>query len=224
MDIPKEPGIFLHPNQLIYRYQYNFSPTAYNITVRIPGLEDATTTISVITLDKLNTPKYNQQYIYLIPDNPLRIQWDGNEWNEVDVTFEFLERMTDSIRRKKVHIQNVNFDLSPYPKYREMTITYEEFVKEVIAQIPIDGDVVKRYLGIISIEIYGGDINMVNYIKFYNGYTDFNVGEYSNIQNGYGLLASRCTFIKDSMEFDYWTTEQLLEEPRLRYLKLYPYH
>ena len=235
-NIPKEVGNFYNPGQVLYRFDYqlffippnetirNTYKDIINFTVRIPGFEEATATLSMISLDRLSTPKYHQQYLYLVPDSPLRIQWDGNEWNEVDVTFEFLEVLEDTARSKKVHIQNKNFDLSPHPLYREMSITYEEFIKEVISQIPIDKEVKKRYVSYIAIIISGGDRNMVNYIKYYNGYTDFNVGEYSNIQNGYGLVASRFTYIKDSMEFDYWTTEQLLAEPRLRYLKLYPYH
>ncbi len=221
-EIPKDNGIFHSPGQLIYRFEKrlrDFSGTL-GVTVKIPGLPDATGAVLLIDSASINTPKKGQQYLYLVPDSPLRIQWDGHQWNEIDVAFEFIEETSDTLRSAMIHIQNTNWFETPTPKYRELSITYEEFIREVLAQLPEDPEVLRRYFGYHSIKINGGDKNMVNYIKFLNGFNDFNDRAFSNIINGIGLLASRSSSMVDSLRFDYKTRQQLLGENRLKKFKL----
>ena len=101
-----------------------------------------------------------------------------------------------------------------------MKITYEEFIREVLLQIPRDDMVKQTFLGYISITVLGGDANMVQYKKYLNGYTDFNIQVFSNIENGIGLVASRTSFVRDSLRFDYTTRQTLIKENRLRVLKI----
>ncbi len=222
-DIPKDAGIFHFPGQKLYRFSHNF--ISFNgrvlVSIFIPGLPVARANIQMVRLDSITLPKVNQQTIYLIPDNPLRIHWSGNKWNEIDVVFEFIEHMKNSERRSKwVHIQNTNYVTSPHERYREMKITYEEFIREVLQQIPQNDSVKYAFFGNISIIINGGDENMVNYMKYLYGFSDYNVITFSNIENGIGLLASRSTFIRDSLRFDYFTRQFLINENRLKVLKI----
>ncbi len=221
-NIPKDSGLFLAPDQVLFRFVHN-NPGRVSLKVSIPGLADATARVDVVRLTRINTPIDAQMYFYLVPDSPIRVQWDGNPWNEIDVSFEVIEFSGVISRSRTVHIQNRNYDMSVHALYRELSITYEEFLLALSQQIPKDPDVDRRRFGNIRIEINGGDINMVNYIKYYNGYTDFNTLGYTNVTNGFGLLASRCSFIKDSMHFDYHTIQGFLADPRMRYLKLDPY-
>ena len=229
-EVPKDSGLFLAPGQELYRFEYAFrwafkNAPPYEVTVRVgvPELPMALVKINVVNLDYLNTPTHVQQFFLLEPASPIRIQWDGNPWNEIDVSFEIEEKLPDRKRSRWIHIQNTNYSISPHDKYREMTITYDEFLRELAQHIPLDPEVKTRRFGNINIEISGGDENMVNYIRYYGGYTDFNLNGYSNIENGIGLLASRCHFRKDSLHFDYETIQSFLADSRLRYLKLDPY-
>lgn len=65
---------------------------------------------------------------------------------------------------------------------------------------------------------------MVNYMKYLNGYNDFNIQDFSNIENGLGLLASRSTFTLDSLHFDYQSRQALMKENRLKVLKISPWN
>lgn len=225
--IPKDSGFFYSPDQSLFRFSQQLSPATSQVEVRvkIPGLPDATAHITPVQLVNLNTPKLAQQYIYLVPSSPWLIQWDGNPWNEIDVAFEFLEDRGDSVLTSRwVHIQNTNYFDSPHDRYREMKITYDEFLQETLAQILPDPQVKRIFLGYITINIHGGDENMVNYMKYINGFNDFSVNEFSNVENGIGLLASRTTFTLDSLRFDYNTRQTLINENRLKVLKISPWN
>ena len=65
---------------------------------------------------------------------------------------------------------------------------------------------------------------MVQYMKYLNGYNDFNIDEFSNIENGIGLLACRNTLIIDSLRFDYQSRQTLINENRLKILKISPWN
>jgi len=224
-NIPKDQGFFHSPGQIIYRFEKELRSFhgSLGVSVKVPGLPEATGEVLLIDSMPINTPKKGQQYIYLVPDSPLRIQWDGHPWNEIDVEFEFLEVTADTIRSAKVHIQNTNWFESPTPKYRELSINYEEFIREVTLQLKEAPEVLRRYFGYHSITISGGDINMVMYVKFMNGYNDYNELAYSNIKNGVGVMASRTTGMVDSLQFDYQTRRQLLNENRLKKYRLISY-
>jgi hypothetical protein len=223
--IPKDAGIFHFPGQLLYRFEREIRNPKLQVTVSVPGLPAARAEIMMVSMAKLSKPKQAQQYVYLVPDNPLRVHWKGNAWNEVDIAFEFIEHLHDSVVRSKwVHIQNTNSFDSPHELYREMKITYDEFVAEVLLQIEPNDSVKEVYLGYITLSIHGGDENMVKYKNYLNGYSDFNVNEFSNIENGIGLLASRTTFELDSLRFDYDSREKLKNENRLKVLKLSPWN
>lgn len=219
-EVPKDDGVFHSPNQLIYRFEKELRDFYgyIHVSVKLPGQPEAYGEVRLVDSVKVNTPKNAQQYIYLTPDSPLRIQWMGHYWNEIDISFGFLEETIDSLRPRTIHIQNTNSFASPN-NYREMSITYEEFVRELLSQLPEDPSVLKRYFAYHSIKINGGDENMVNYIKYLDGYTDFNDREFSNIKNGLGLIASRMSGMVDSLRFDYDTRKLLLAENRLKKYK-----
>ena len=223
--IPKEAGLFHFPGQRLYRFEANTmrGGNFIRVEVTVPGLPKAIAQVSFVDLATLTTPKKAQQYLYLVPTSPLRVHWLGNAWNEIDVIFEFIEDFGDSRYQSRfVHIQNINYFDSPHDRYREMKITYEEFIKEVLQQIQPNDSVKETFFGHISIIINGGDENMVQYMKYMYGYNDFNTQEFSNIENGVGLLASRSTFTKDSLRFDYETRQTLINENRLKVLKISP--
>jgi len=226
-DIPKDSGIFHFPGQSLYRFETGFKRSWRNIHLEldVPGLQTVKGRVSAVSIGKMVSPKEAQQYIFLVPGTPFKVIWNGNPWNEIDVGFEFIEEFEDSTFHSKwVYIQNTGYFDSPHDKFREMTITYDEFIREVLLQLPPNDSVRQVFFGNISISIHGGDNNMVQYIKYLNGYNDFNVDGFSNIENGIGLLAGRSTKVWDSLSFDYHTRQALINENRLKVLKISPWN
>lgn len=228
--IPKDEGIFSFPNQLIYSFRNQdgrrFRGTIA-VSVRYPGIQEAYGEVKLLDSTKINTPKKVQQYIYLVPESPILVQWDIPpwpvpyiaQWYEIDFGFEFIEEIPGALRSRIVHIQNSNFNLTETPKYYELNITYEEFIRDLLIQLPVDPAVIRRYFGYHYIMINSADQNIVNYTKFLDGSTDFNNHEFSNIQNGIGLIASRTSGLVDSLQFDFKTRQQLINENRLKKYK-----
>lgn len=227
----KDSGFFSYPLSEYYEFKLKISSLdSIRITAHIPGYEDVIGKIKVVRDDiDINTPKLAQKYLFLSPSSSIKVQWCNapnqkpHAWSEIDVAFEFIEELESGQRSKWVHIQNSQYFLSPYELFRELSITYEEFIKEVLLQIPADDQVKRTYLGYISIHIMGGDDHMVQYIKYYDGYNDYGSYSYSNIHNGLGLLTSSTHFFKDSMQFDYETRQTLINENRLKKLKISPW-
>ena len=226
-NIPKDEGIFSFPGQALYKFNYNFPNRKFNrkvrVEVKVPNLKPARADISMVWInrDSFSTPKFAQQYVYLAETSPLRVHWFGNSWNEVDVNFEFVEDLGQfGTRVKTVKIQNINLSLSPHKLYREMKITYDEFIREVLLQIPKNDSVKKTYLSYVSVGINGGGYHMAQYQKYYDGYNDYDFQGYTNIENGLGIVASRTSILIDSMQFDRDSRRLLFSENRLRVLKL----
>jgi hypothetical protein len=226
-DIPKEPGLFHSPDQRLYRFQTQKFYRWSNIEIRvdIQGLPEASGKVYAVEIGRLTTPKKGQQTIYMVPTSPFRVIWSGNPWNEIDVAFEFRKEMHDSTFQSEwVHIENKTYFESAHDNYREMSISYEEFIRETLLQIAPNDSVFQIFFGRISISIHGGDQNMVQYMKYLNGYNDFNIDEFSNIENGFGLMASRATYTLDSLYFDYQSRQALIHENRLKVLKISPWN
>lgn len=226
-EIPKDEGEFHNPDQLIYRFEKRLRDFRgkLGVNVKYPGSEEAYGEIALIDSASINTPKKVQKYLYLVPDSPIRIQWVIDQdffadyWFEIDVSFEFLEELQDTVRSTIVNFQNTNWYDTKTSMYQELSITYEEFIREVLSQIEDDPKVIRRYFGYHQIIINSGDKNMTNYVKFLDGYNDFDFLAFSNITNGIGLLASRSSAKKDSMQFDLKTKLQLFNENRLKKFK-----
>jgi hypothetical protein len=236
METNKDSGYFNAPNRAYYyfnlrlRKQVTRYVDSVRVTVKVPGFDDVYGQVKILDSLIISTPKKGQQFIYLVPGSTFKIHWDHSlpgqvphPMNEVDVSFEFIEETSLGFNSKFVKIQNILWSSGPKETYREMSITYEEFIKEVLQQIPVNDSVIYTYLGYIDIHIAGADTNLVQYKRYLNGYSDYHFGGYSNIENGYGLLTSVTHSYKDSMRFDRETRQTLLDDGRLKRYKLSPW-
>ncbi len=104
-------------------------------------------------------------------------------------------------------------------KYQEMNVTYEEFIREVLLQIPSDPEVRERKFGEVKLHIVGGDEPMREYMRYYYGHSDYNNTLYSNFDNAMGFLGTYTQVIKEGMEFDWETQSILVKEKRLQALR-----
>ena len=243
----KDSGFFLYPYQEYYAFNRVISPSSLNlpknhsidsisIRVSIPGHPDAYCAHKFIDTIRIVSPRYAQQYLFLSPTSPMLFNWDwfGREsvpdttiiphaWNEIDVSFEFIEEMENETRSQWVNIQNYLYEESIRVWYRQLNITYEEFIREVLLQIKDDPAVIRRKLGIIKMYISGGDTPMRSYMEFFFGESDYSQHSWSNFQNAYGVLASSTHYYKDSMRFDYETRQTLSNDNRMKKLRLSPW-
>ena len=231
----KEAGLFHYPDQEDFCFnriildtpshpllRTTFSIDSISVRVSIPGYEDAYCLVKRIDSVDIVAPLFDQTYLYLVPSSPLLFIWSGHAhaWSEFDVEFEFIEELETGYRSKWVVIQNTQYDESAFSQYRQLNVTYEEFIREVLLQIDNDPAVIRRYIGYVKMHIVGGDQPMVEYMKYFNGYTDYNEQGYTNITNGLGVIATSTRFSKDSMRFDYETRQTLINENRLKKLRI----
>lgn len=244
--IEKDSGFFLYPYQEYYKFervimdtparwdrQKVYSIDSISIRVSIPGHDDAFCSHKRIDSIRIVSPRYNQKYLFLSPNSPMLFNWDWfgggasldlsiipHAWNEIDVSFEFIEELENEIRSKWVTIQNTLYNLSKYEYYRQINITYEEFIREVLLQLEDDPAVIRRKFGMINMHISGGDTPMKEYMELFHGHSDYNSLSYSNFQNAFGFLATSTQYYKDSMRFDAETRQILFSENRLKKLRL----
>jgi hypothetical protein len=233
----KDSGYFHSPQNEYYYFKLKLGPhfwgshgDSLRIQVNIPGYEEIIGQIEIINPLIISTPKRAQQFVYLVPSTTFKVHWDHSTlgqkphaMNEIDVQFEFIEMTSEGFRSKFVKIQNTQWVSAPEETYREMSITYEEFIKAIHHQIMVNDSVLRTYLGYINIHIAGADTNLVQYKKYLNGYSDYNFAGFSNIKNGFGLFTSVTHTYKDSMRFDYESRQTLINENRLKKFKLSPW-
>ncbi len=236
----KDSGLFLHPYQEYYKFdavirdtpahwdiRTTYSIDSIILRINIPGYDEIFCKHNRIDSIRIWSPKYDQQYLFLTPKASLLFQWDydpffgpvqPHAWTEIDVQFEIIERLAGATRSKWVVLQNT-LTYQPHSKYQEMNVTYEEFIREVLLQIPKNPDVEQRKFGEVKMHIVGGDEPMQQYMKFFDGHSDYNRTLYSNIENAMGFLGTYTQVTKEGMRFDWETERGLYEEVRLRALK-----
>lgn len=245
----KDSGYFLYPEHEYYKFECviqdtpahwnsvkTYSIDTISIRVSIPGYEDAFCSRERIDSILIVSPKYDQIYLYLTPNSPMLFIWDWHgpyadpdpsivphAWNEIDVNFEFIEELENGTRSSWVTIQNKLYNLSIHEYYRQINITYDEFIREVNLQLIDDPEVTSRKLGIINMYISGGDTPMKEYMELFFGHSDYNSLSYTNFQNALGFFGTSTEYYKDSMRFDYDTRQLLYDERKIKWLKLNPW-
>jgi len=222
----KDSGFFRYPGNQFYQLESDLGGAdSIRVQIEIPDYDLIEAKIEIIQAVRIVSPLDAQQFLYLVPDTPLIILWDlgGHAWSELDISIEFIEETAQGKRSKWVNIQNTQYYLSPFEKYRKLAVPYDEFISQVILQMDEDEEVLRTYLGYIKLRIVGGDSEMVEYMKYFNGFADYNFNGYTNVSHGLGLVASSTEFFKDSMRFDYETRQTLINENRLKKLKISPW-
>lgn len=219
----KKPGFFHAPDYLVYKFSQPMVRDkrvlyrSMTVSVEVPGLPAATATTILQTPPVIWSPNISQQTYYIVPDSPIRIQWSGSDWNEVDMYFEIIGQYPGGITTDYIHIQRVN-DNFINEKYYEVRFTFELLVELIAKQLKPDKDLVRRYFGNIRTEISTGNRDFSQYMQWYYGINDFSDVSFSNVINGRGILASRSTTIRDSMRLDYWSRQNLSLDPRMQAL------
>jgi hypothetical protein len=192
------------------------------ISVNVPGLPPATCETSLVAPPVIWSPDRAQQNIFIYPDNPLRLQWSGDLWNEMDLRFDILEQYTDSTVSKTFAIQKTS-EIHYNGKYYEIRIPYELIVQTLDQNLIVRPDVVRRYFGPFRVNVLTGDKAFFDHNLYQNGINDFNFNPYDNIENGIGVIAGKSSFNKTTLYLDQASRLRFAEEPILRKFRIREY-
>ncbi len=220
----KDSGYFANRNHRLYAFTSRQLGSYHSVTLRIevPGLPTALASCRIIGSPVIWSPNSAQKFIYIVPDSPLRIQWSGGPWNEVDIQFGIREQYADSLATRIIRIQKVN-DVMINGKYYEVKVPFELLVQRIGQTMKPDKRIIRRYFGPVNFTIHTGLEEFARYMEFQDGINDFNSNPFSNIVNGLGLLSSRSSVKKGPMDIDQDSRFQLAADPVLARLGFLEY-
>ncbi|MFA6127143.1 MAG: hypothetical protein WC699_07560 [Bacteroidales bacterium] len=219
----KQPGYFSSPRQYLYQFKKRLQPfSTMSLKVEIPGLPLVEASTRIIREPVIWSPNPSQQFIYMVPDSPLRIQWSGGSWNELDFRFEIKEEYPDSITTQTIQFQKVN-NGQINGQYYEIRIPYDLVVQAIDKNLKVDRSVKKRYFGPVYFTISTGLKDYADYMEFYGGINDFNENPFSNIENALGLLTTRSSIKKGPYLFDQPSRFYFAKDPVLQKLNFIEY-
>ncbi len=219
----KEPGYFAFPRHYLYQFEKILKSGGRNlfnfisIRVEIPGLPVVNAKSRIIGDPVVFSPNPSQQFIYIVHDRPLLIQWSGGAWNEVDISFEINEMYSDTIVKKYLQFQKVN-QVPINHQYYEIRIPFELIVQEIDKTMKVDRNIIRRYFGPVNFTIHTGLREYANYIEYLYGINDFNENPFSNIEGALGLVTSRSSIKKGPMLLDQPSRFELSQDPVLQKL------
>lgn len=185
------------------------------IEVAIPGLPVAKCSTSILLPPTIWSPHHGQQFIFIYPDNPMRVLWSGDAWNEIDVSFKIYEQYPDSTVTQSFFVQKSN-EVHINGKYYEIKIPYEFVVQMLEKNLKVSHDVVRRYFGPFSIDVLTGNEDFNIYMKFQNGINDFNYNPFNNVENGIGMLSGKSEWINSTVYLDQASRIKFAMEPGLK--------
>jgi hypothetical protein len=192
------------------------------VTVKVPGLPMARCSTSLVSPPKIWSPKRAQTNIYIYPDNPLRVEWSGDAWNEMDLTFDMNEQYADRVETRTFSIQKTS-EIHYNGKYFEIGIPYELIVQILDKNLKVRPDIVRRFFGPFRIDLLTGNQSYHTYMEYKNGINDFNFNPYDNVENGIGLIAGKSSFIKTTVYLDQPSRLRFMVEPSLRKYRIIEY-
>lgn len=225
----KKSGYFEYERHYLYRFKkvmqmrggFNVVNNIH-ISVDIPGLPKASGESAIINNPRVYSPNPSQQMIYIFPDNPLRVQWDGGDWNELDITFEIEEMYADTLVAKTIAFQKIN-DVHINGKYYEVRIPHDLVVQELDKKLKVNNRVIRRYFGPVNFTIHTGLDAFAKYIEYLGGINDFNENPYSTINNGFGLITSRSSIVKGPFYLDQASRLEFAQDSTLKKFKFIEY-
>ncbi|TSA36981.1 MAG: hypothetical protein D4R64_06340 [Porphyromonadaceae bacterium] len=228
----KDSGMFNSDSFGVFRFEkklvvgeYPLKALLYDsvfIEVNLPGLPVAKCSTSLVWPPRIWSPFGAQQFIYIYPDNPMRVLWSGDAWNEIDVSFKIMEQFPDTTVTQTFYIQKTN-DIHWNGKYYEIKIPYELIVQILDQNLKVRSDVIRRYFGPFRIDILTGNQDFDIFMKFREGINDFNYNPFFNVDNGIGMLSGKSSTIKTALYLDQASRLKFAVEPSLRKFRFIEY-
>ena len=236
----KDPGDFNSDSYQVYRFEKDLLQDVFvpecpwiillqyllfsdiSVTVKVPGLPLASCQTSLVSPPIIWSPKRAQTDIFIYPDNPLRVQWSGDVWNEMDLRFEMNEQFADKTVTQTFSIQKTS-EIHYNGKYYEIRIPYELIVQILDQNLKVRSDVIRRYFGPFRIDLLTGNQAFFTWMEFKNGINDFNFNPFDKVENGIGVIAGKSSFIKTTVYLDQPSRLKFAVEPILRKYRIIEY-
>ena len=228
----KNPGIFNSGDYEAYLFKrklvlgeapfYHLPFEKISIEVKAPGLPVAEAVTSILLPPVIWSPLSAQQFIYLVPDSPMRILWSGSAYNEIHVSFNVIQEYPDYTMVQPFYFKKTT-DVHFNGKYYESLIPYELLVERLLDSLKVRPNLYRTYFGSFRIEILSGNDDFSKFTKQIDGINDFSLIGFNNIANGIGILASKCLVIRDSLSLDLASRLIFAAELRLKRFKFIEY-
>ncbi|MCX6225671.1 MAG: hypothetical protein NTV01_13130 [Bacteroidia bacterium] len=223
----KNPGRFTSDGYGVFRFEKKLGVKSliYDsvyLEVNIPGLPVAKCSTSLVWPPRIWAPFEAQQFIFIYPDNPFRVLWSGDAWNEIDVSFSICEELPDTTLIRTFHIQKTS-EVQWNGQYYEIKVPYELIVQILDKNLKVRTDLTRRYFGPFRIDILTGNKDFENYMKFQNGINDFNYNPYFNVENGVGMISGKSSTVKTALILDQVSRLKFAAEPVLRKFRFIEY-
>lgn len=209
----------LYPEIILFQYLLY---SDISVTVKVPDLPMAKCATSLVQPPKIWSPDRAQTNIFIYPDNPLRVQWSGDVWNEIDVRFEIKELFADTTVTRTFSIQKTS-EIQYNGQYYEIRIPYELIVQILDQNLEVRSDVIRRSFGPFRIDVLTGNQAFYTYMEYKDGINDFNYNPYDNVENGIGLIAGKSSMIKTKVYLDQSSRLKFAMEPKLRKYRIIEY-
>lgn len=248
IDLPVQPWIIADKNEgyfssddyLVYRFEKDLLKDVFVpgcpwillgqyllysdmvVSLNVPGLPVARCETSLVSPPIIWSPDRAQQYIFVYPDNPMRVQWSGDVWNEIDVKFDIYEQYADTTVTRTFTLQKTS-EVHYNGKYYEIRVPYELIVQILDQNLEVRSDIIRRYFGPFRIDLLTGNQSFYTYMEFKDGQNDFNFNPYDNVENGIGLIAGKSSFIKTKVYLDQASRLKFTVEPSLRKYRIIEY-
>lgn len=226
--LEKDPGYFNSGDYVVYSLYKKLIMGDYpgflrysilKMEVEIPDLPPAKCSTYLVNPPRIYSPVRAQQFVFIYPDNPIRIQWYGGDWNEIDVTFNVCEQFEDTTLIQAIHYQKdtdiIINEENASTRYCELKIPYDLLVQLLTQHLVYRTDLIRRYFGPVDIFINTGNRDFEVFKRYINGVNDFNFNPYNNIENGVGILSSKSTTSKTGLHLDDMSRAKLASEPKL---------
>ncbi len=228
----KESGTFNSEGYEVFRFKkilvlgeypdYFLPYEVMRLEVDIPGLPVARCSTELVVPPRIWAPFQAQQFFYIYPENPLRVLWSGNAWNEIDLVFSIFEVFPDTSVTRTFDIQKTN-EVHWNGKYYEIKVPYELIVQILDQNLKVRSDIIRRYFGAFRIDILTGNEDFSIFMKLRDGINDFNYNPYFNVENGIGMLSAKSSCIKTEMHLDQASRLKFAIEPGLRKYRFIEY-
>lgn len=208
----KDSGIFYSPSQILYKSEFRVSADlnekdySYDLLIKnkLTGKEIKSTT-SMVSSGKITNPRTGQRYIDFILDNNMKIEWESGKnarrydvyirfWyqeviNNTDTTDRYFDWFIDNKKTDKL-VGGELLDVQYKP-----TALYDIARLQIPRKDGRESEVTARLTNRVEFTLVAGGDALNTYVEVNSPSTGIiqDTPDYSNIENGLGLLSSRFT-------------------------------
>jgi hypothetical protein len=188
------------------------------LDIDIPGLPPARGQTDILVLPRIRFPYIHAQYLFVDPTRPILVQWYGAAWNEVDIKFDIIEVLHDTVLTQSFEFEESN-NILMKEGVCEITFPYDLITQAILKTLDPHKQVKWRYFGPIHLQVHTGNSDFAFYMDTRDGINDFTGQTISNLENAIGFVGCKLSYQFKPLYFDYFTRKRFEEDPELAQYK-----